>query len=200
MRYLTTDYLYNLDVINYTKTFFTDEGMKICILFPKNTMRSPMLAISRAYTYNKLGITLSIDEFDVFEIDYPIVYSIIEEEIVLDDEETVKVQLTMFAKLVSNLLLSFGLNCFGEYRAVRKKLRHMVYLDKSSVPQEPSQNELELSIEYHLTLIYERPYFFIRNSEGRNLLKFNNFKTARIVLNLLIESINQIVCFVRNIK
>ena len=197
MEYCESDFLYNLDVTYYSKVFFSDEGIEMYLLYPKAKQGNPKLAISRGYAYRGLGINLTNYEYDVFSIDHDIPLEIRYGEIILENEEELRQNFSAFAKSFSSLLMSFGANCFSEFRRVKEEIEHIIQDDNNMPIIDLPVEEQEKNSEFSLFLQYESPYFTLRSSKGHKLLEFKRYENAQKVLHLLIKHLSILIRIIR---
>ena len=117
MKYITTDYLYNLDETNYIKQYYTKDNIEIYLLSQMHNNQAPIkLAVSRELLYRQFGIGCREIEYDIFEIDFHIDYEIQQGQIFVRNENKIQNCISGFAHSVHSLLTSFGNNCFIQNR------------------------------------------------------------------------------------
>ena len=88
MKYIGTDYLYNLDVGKIAISFFTDAHIE-CVLLCSEKHNSVEVAISREFLYRKLNIPFTEKEYDVFDISSCIDYIFEDNDIRIKDDKFV---------------------------------------------------------------------------------------------------------------
>ena len=198
MRYLGTDYLYNLDEANAIKEYHSDNGFQVYLLFPfreNETNESCKLAISREQLYRRYRIHYDEIEFDVFDVDFTINYQIDGEDVIVDDEMRVRNRLFNFAHSIHSLLTSFGGSIIGENENNRNRILGLLNADRNVELIQPRENEMEDQV-FNLSLLYDRQYV-IRDGRGNTLFSFNNRNNATDVFHLLINMIVRLIVSVR---
>ncbi|MCM1139353.1 MAG: hypothetical protein NC453_12355 [Muribaculum sp.] len=75
MKYLCTDYIYDIVENKYTYSFFTPEGVEVYILVSKSASPTIQHAISRELAYRKLGVypyimTLSLISYRIISMSF----------------------------------------------------------------------------------------------------------------------------------
>ena len=198
MRYLGTDFLYNLDEINAIKEYHTDNGFQIYLLFPfreNDRNENCKLAISREQLYRRYRMHYNEIEFDVFEVDFTINYQIDGENVMVDNEMMVRNRLFNFAHSVHSLLLSFGSCIIGENADNRNRIMELLNADRNAALIPPRENEMENQV-FSVSLSYDRHYV-IRDGRGNTIFSFNNRNNATDVFRLLKNMIVRLIVSVR---
>jgi hypothetical protein len=198
MRYLGTDFLYNLDEANTIKEYHTDNGFQIYLLFPmgeNERNENCKLAISREQLYRRYRIHYDEIEFDVFEVDFTINYQIDGENVIVDDEMRVRNSLFNFAHSTHSLLASFGGSIIGENANNRNRIMELLNADRNAVLMPPRENEMETQV-FSISLSYDRRYV-IRDGRGNTIFSFNNRNNATDVFRLLKNMIVRLIVSVR---
>lgn len=198
MRYLGTDFLYNLDETNTIKEYHTDNGFQIYLLFPMGENErngNCNLAISREQLYRRYRIHYDEIEFDIFEVDFTINYQIDGENVIVNDEITVRNRLFHFANSIHSLLASFGGSIIGENTDNRYRILELLNADRNVELIPPRENEMENQV-FNLSLLYDRQYV-IRDGRGNTIFSFNNRNNATDVFRLLKNMIVRLIVSVR---
>lgn len=151
MKYITTDYLYNLDETNCIKQYFTRDGIEMYLLCPMhNNQEAIKLAVSRAALYRRFGIRNQETEYDVFEVDSDIVCEIQQEQIIVRNENEVQNRISDFAHSIHSLLASFGSNCFMQNMEDRNRIVNIMRVDSNTELAIPREDEFEtFSLDGH---------------------------------------------------
>lgn len=194
MRYLGTDYLYNLEELYHTYQHICENGTELYLLFPINNEETIRIAVSRELLYRRFGVHHIETEYDVFEMVSPINYHIEGENVIIENELYVFNQLSRFAHSVHTLLSSFGSNIYIGNAENRTNIIRLINADRNAALIEPRGND-EVNSNWNLQLLYEQRYI-IRANEV-NLFSFNNQNNAREVFRLLTNSIVRIVNSIR---
>lgn len=190
MRYLGTDYLYNLEELYHTRQHICENGTELYLLFPINNEEATRIAVSRELLYRRLGVHHIETDYDVFEIVYPINYHIEEENVIIDNELNVLNQLSQFAHSVHTLLSSFGSNVYIGNTENRTNIIRLINADRNAALIEPRENE-EVNTSWTMQLLFEQQYVIRVNN--RIFFSFNNQNNAREVFRLICVGINRLL-------
>ena len=195
MKYIGTDYLYNLEELYHTHQHICENGTELYLLFPINNEETTKIAVSRELLYRRFGVHHIETEYDVFEIVFQINYHIEGENVIIENELNVLNQLSQFAHSIHTLLSSFGCNIYIGNAENRTNIMRVINADRNAALIEPREND-EVNSNWNLQLLYEQRYI-IRANEV-NLFLFNNQNNAREVFRLLTNSIVRIVNSIRS--
>ena len=194
MRYLGTDYLYNLDELYYTRQHICENGTELYLLFPINKEETPRIAVSRELLYRRFMVPHIETEYDVFEIVFPINFHIDGGNIIIENEFNILNQLSQFAHSVHTLLCDFGSNIYIGNAENRTNIIRLINADRNAALIEPREND-EVNSNWNLQLFYEQRYIIRANED--NIFSFNNQKNARKVFRFLTNSIIRVINSIR---
>ena len=183
MKYIGTDYLYNLDVGKIAISFFTDAHIE-CVLLCSEKHNSVEVAISREFLYRKLNIPFTEKEYDVFDISSCIDYIFEDNDIRIKDDKFVINLVSEIADTVYRFEISLIEMC-SLYLQEEKNLLHQL-LKNDSLRQQ--NNEVVNSL-FSLELLTETKSYVIRDNRGNDILKFKNSKFAQKGFNIICKGI-----------
>lgn len=190
MKYIGTDFLYNLEEIYYPYQIFCDNGTELYILFDSKNKERTSVAVSRALLYKRFGVCHKETEYDVFEIDFPIVYTINGENIAIENESNVINRLSSFAHSSHRLLSSWGCNILVGNADIRSEILKLTNADKYSSFIEPTEEDI-INLKFTLQLLFEEKYV-IRVNE-KDIFCFKNLNYAKKVFTLISSSIKRMI-------
>ena len=170
MRYLGTDYLYNLEELYHTHQHICENGTELYLLFPINNGETTRIAVSRELLFRRFGVRHIETEYDVFEIVSPINYHIEGENVIIENELNVLNQLSQFAHSVHTLLSSFGSNVYIGNAENRTNIMRLINADRNAALIEPREND-EVNLNWNLQLLYEQRYFipYVQGNGSKNV-------------------------------
>lgn len=187
MKYLYTNYLYELSYNHYTWAIFTPDKVEAYLLIPQKDETCIKYAISRELVYRKLGVIPNEIEFDIFEYEDLINYQIINEHVYIINEAELFNTLTSYARLWSNILYDFGFRCLGDFNSIIQDSVNALKINQSDDKRQDSENyTLE---KFEISIIQENSKFQIKNSKGVVYLSFTTLEKTKKIFKLIISVI-----------
>lgn len=198
MQYLKTDYFYNLDLAYRTiDSYYTNESkIEYKLLISKCDNNNVYVAISRRKAYDTLGVLINEDEFDIFEIDFKLDIQIEGEYIRILEDSTLET-IEQFVLKWHNMLISFGMNCYGlnEIREFQREMRLIIRKDLNATS---NRNANDIETCYSLS-VYNDGTPTIVDNRGNELVRFNDYNNAKKMINLLFKTLRRLVSFIQTI-
>ena len=199
MHYLQTDYFYNLDLAYHTTdSYYTNESkIEYRLLISKCDNNDVYVAISRRKAYDTLGVLINEDEFDIFQIDFKLDIQIEEEDIRIVGDSNLET-IEQFVLKWHNMLISFGMNCYGlnEIIEFQNQMRLIIRKDLNATSNRNNDNDIETC--YSLS-VYNDGTPTIIDNRGNELVRFNDYKNAKKMINLLFKTLRRLVSFIQTI-
>lgn len=198
MKYLYTNYLYEISSNHYTYAIFTSDRVEVYLLIPKKDEACIKYAVSRELVYGKLGVFPNEIEYDIFEYEDSINYQIINEHVFLSNETEVLNTLTSYARLWSNILYSFGFSCLGDFNSIKQDAVNALKINQSDDKRQDSKNyTLE---KFEISIIEENSKFQIKNSKGNVYFSFTTLKKSKKIFELIISAIGLFSKYIKTLE
>lgn len=194
MRYLGRNYIYNFTNY-YCEHYFFQQGETV-LLIPKNSEDHILIGISRVHFLTFMSIPFNVADYEIFEADLQIDYTIDNETVIIANDKKVKQYLLSFLLLVTDLMKSAGTESLY-IRQQDRMLLEQAKADNNCIVDGKNHLFQEQTYTMRLTIGEKNDYAIKFN--GNIVYKTKNGKCANIVWKVLINALNLLKANITNV-